>query len=77
MTYEIKQRRKGWFWIHRKATLAVAVPIAILGWVAEYFYAIAFPFPLLFGAAALVSVIEILYVSMVRASPRDASEVAL
>ena len=77
MTYEIRQRRKGWFWIHRKGILAVAVPVAVVGGILEYLGFIPFPFSLPFGAAALVSVVEVLYVSMVRAAPWNATETAL
>jgi hypothetical protein len=77
MAYEIKQRRNGWFWVHRKAVLAVAVPVATLSWLSGYFNVVPIPFSLLFGPAALVSVVEVLYISMVLAAPRNATETAL
>jgi hypothetical protein len=77
LTYEIKQRKKGWLWVHRRAILSVAVSVAIAGWVAEYFNVVPSPLSPLFAAASLVSVVEVLYISMVRAAPRNATETAL
>jgi phage shock protein PspC (stress-responsive transcriptional regulator) len=77
LTYEIKQRKKGWFWVHRRAILSVAVPVAVAGGVAEYFNVVPSPLSPFFGAASFVSVVEILYISMVHAAPQNATETAL
>ena len=77
MTYEVKERKKSWLWVHRRAILAVSVPVAVLGGVAESFNVVPFPLTFPIGAAALVSVVEVLYISMVRAAPQNATETAI
>ncbi|HYB07239.1 MAG TPA: hypothetical protein VEB87_03685 [Nitrososphaerales archaeon] len=70
MVYPATDRRKGWLWEHRIPVIAVCFAVFILGVIAAYDSLFSFPLGILVGIAVLVSVLVILYLSMVSRSPR-------
>jgi len=70
MVYPAKDRRKGWLWEHRVPVLAVCFAVFILGAAAACYSLLSFPLGILVVIAMLVSVVVILYLSMVSRSPR-------
>jgi len=77
MVYVVKERRKGWLWEHRNPVIAMCFAGVFLGMVSESTSLVPFPLNLLVVVAELASVLVIIWLSIISASPRSQAQATI